>query len=230
MLASVLNLLTWYCPARAGDPIALPADLDLSGRWSLPDPDFIFSTVQLFKRRDSLHPHDYWMVYITGACLATNVHYTAVRFDPLTALLSFSSRHRGGPWRVIQYPSSIFPVAPSSVATPTPAATMHATATSPSSLSSPLEYIFVTYEGMQRMTEEGVVSAQGTILDLPRLVRTLFENSGHTMFMMKRMERGREAGLQEYHIGHGKRCAPSILLALEAKELAKEDHCMKYLT
>ena len=77
---------------------------ELSGAWIQPDACFLWEEVQLFHRRSSDHPHDYWVVHAWGACLASSCRYTTGRFDPRTRTLDFPPCARAllnGPWHLL---------------------------------------------------------------------------------------------------------------------------------
>ncbi|MEL6347698.1 MAG: hypothetical protein AAFV53_31620 [Myxococcota bacterium] len=80
------------------------------GEWRSPDDDFIWTSAQIFPRRASAHPHDYWVIEAGGACLASSAVHTAARFDPATQLLHFTPAARRriqSPWRRLALPGGV---------------------------------------------------------------------------------------------------------------------------
>eukprot|EP00754_Rhynchopus_humris_P045201 Rhum_TRINITY_DN4697_c0_g1::Rhum_TRINITY_DN4697_c0_g1_i1::g.15353::m.15353 len=97
-------------PALKADPDVLGAVLGpggLTGHYQQTDMDFMWHGARVFRKRGSQGPHDYWVQYGSGACLASSVTAYAARFDPASSTLHFArgKSHRPmDPWKVLFLP------------------------------------------------------------------------------------------------------------------------------
>jgi hypothetical protein len=76
----------------------------LYGYWGPPYSDFLWQAAKIFRKSGSENPHDYWISYASGACLASQANYVAGRYDPNTYLLNFNVKGNSavnGPWKLL---------------------------------------------------------------------------------------------------------------------------------